>query len=63
MFAHFEKALTGSSNASANAPQTATATRNGVTVNVTSGDVLTSISEVLINTTGKNFDLSGDISC
>ena len=33
---------------------------NNVTVNVTSGDILKSNCEVLINTTGDNFDLTGE---
>ena len=74
MLADFEVALTGSPssyNATAFGGLTPTSmtgslksstSKNGVTVNVLGGNILSSNCDVLINTTGKEFDLTSNLN-
>ena len=61
MLASFQNALTGSVSGNLTVPKVASFLQDGVTVNVSRGDILTSNCDVLISTTGNNFDLSGTI--
>ena len=72
MLADFQLALTGSpssQNATVSVDSTAanmpgslksSTSKNGVTVNVLGGDILSSNCDALINTTGKEFDLTSN---
>ena len=61
MLASFQNVLTGSVSGNPTVPKVASFSQDGVTVNVSRGDILTSNCDVLISTTGNNFDLSGTI--
>ena len=54
MVADFQNALTVSAPSTSHLPQT-TSSQNGITVNVTGGDILISNCEVMINTVNKEF--------
>ena len=60
MLADFQAILTGSGSSSLNTQQpVASSTQNGITVNVSGGDILKSNCDILINTTNDKFDLTG----
>ena len=59
MLNDFKTVVTGSASTASSIPLPTSLSQNGVIVNVTGGDVLTCHCDVLINTTGANFDLTG----